>query len=139
MAAVRTTARITGALTRLTGRSMTRSFLGGSGDGYLPEPYGISGSSFSTTAAAAEESPERMFGLLKDYEDYRRAMYGGLTHKALLVDAVGTLVIPSQPMAQVGFSLCLTFRAHILCINTNLTLFLFCSFDFVLLFIYFSS
>nr|GMC81985.1 haloacid dehalogenase-like hydrolase domain-containing protein 3 [Ipomoea batatas] len=101
MAAARTTARITGALTRLTRRSMTRSFLGGSGDGYLPEPYGISGSSFSTTAAAAEESPERMFGLLKDYEDYRRAMYGGLTHKALLVDAVGTLVIPSQPMAQI--------------------------------------
>ncbi|GFY98153.1 haloacid dehalogenase-like hydrolase (HAD) superfamily protein [Actinidia rufa] len=37
---------------------------------------------------------------LKDYEDYRRALYGGMTHKALLVDAVGTLVVPSQPMAQ---------------------------------------
>lgn len=41
---------------------------------------------------------------LKDYEEYRRALYGGITHKALLVDAVGTLVIPSQPMAQVGFA-----------------------------------
>lgn len=112
--AARTTARITGALTRLTRRSITQRFVGGSADGHLPESYGISGSSFSTTAAAAEESPDRMFGLLKDYEDYRRAMYGGLTHKALLVDAVGTLVVPSQPMAQVGFSLYLTFRAHIM-------------------------
>lgn len=40
-------------------------------------------------------------GLVKDYEDYRRNLYGGLTHKALLVDAVGTLVVPSQPMAQI--------------------------------------
>lgn len=38
----------------------------------------------------------------KGYEEYRRALYGGnITHKALLVDAVGTLVIPSQPMARV--------------------------------------
>ncbi|PHT71450.1 hypothetical protein T459_26554 [Capsicum annuum] len=38
---------------------------------------------------------------VKEYEEYRRSLYGGLTHKALLVDAVGTLVIPSQPMAQI--------------------------------------
>ncbi|GAB2295598.1 hypothetical protein Dimus_029757 [Dionaea muscipula] len=39
---------------------------------------------------------------LKDYEDYRRSLYGsGITHKALLVDAVGTLVVPSQPTAQI--------------------------------------
>lgn len=49
-----------------------------------------------------------MMGLVKDYEDYRRSLYGGLTHKALLVDAVGTLVVPSQPMAQVFRFLVLT-------------------------------
>jgi REG-2-like HAD superfamily hydrolase len=37
----------------------------------------------------------------KDYLDYRRSRYGEITHKALLVDAVGTLLIPSQPMAQI--------------------------------------
>lgn len=44
-----------------------------------------------------------MFGL-KDYEDYRRSLYGEITHKALLVDAAGTLLLPSQPMAQVSLS-----------------------------------
>lgn len=71
-------------------------------------------SPFSTSAAAAAAEPReahlgtassgvetRLFGMLKEYEDYRRALYGGLTHKALLVDAVGTLVVPSQPMAQI--------------------------------------
>ncbi|XP_055808722.1 uncharacterized protein LOC129877259 [Solanum dulcamara] len=65
-------------------------------------------SSFSTATASVEAPPSaeglggsRLFGLVKEYEDYRRALYGGLTHKALLVDAVGTLVIPSQPMAQI--------------------------------------
>ncbi|KAK8593611.1 hypothetical protein V6N13_042820 [Hibiscus sabdariffa] len=38
---------------------------------------------------------------VKDYEDYRRSLYGQITHKALLVDAVGTLLAPSQPMAQI--------------------------------------
>lgn len=42
-----------------------------------------------------------ILGVLKDYEEYRRSLYGEITHKALLVDAVGTLVVPSQPMAQV--------------------------------------
>ncbi|KAG0477133.1 hypothetical protein HPP92_013974 [Vanilla planifolia] len=37
----------------------------------------------------------------KEYLDYRRSLYGDITHKALLVDAVGTLFVPSQPMAQV--------------------------------------
>lgn len=69
--------------------------------------------SFSSSAGLAAESPPppppealsgpRILGLDKEYEDYRRNLYGGLTHKALLVDAVGTLVIPSQPMAQVFF------------------------------------
>ncbi|CAL9079439.1 haloacid dehalogenase-like hydrolase [Musa troglodytarum] len=36
-----------------------------------------------------------------EYLEYRRSLYGEITHKALLVDAVGTLVVPSQPMAQI--------------------------------------
>ncbi|CAN0910252.1 hypothetical protein LINGRAHAP2_LOCUS26193 [Linum grandiflorum] len=52
----------------------------------------------ATATATATES----CGGVKDYEDYRRSLYGGdITHKALLVDAVGTLVVPSQPMAQI--------------------------------------
>lgn len=39
---------------------------------------------------------------LKDYEDYRKSLYGGnITHKALFVDAVGTLLVPAQPTAQI--------------------------------------
>ncbi|KAJ8760147.1 hypothetical protein K2173_011003 [Erythroxylum novogranatense] len=66
---------------------------------------------FSSSAAAAVAEPEvvmggsRGVGLeilgVKDYEEYRRSLYGDITHKALLVDAVGTLVVPSQPMAQI--------------------------------------
>nr|CAD1833447.1 unnamed protein product [Ananas comosus var. bracteatus] len=37
----------------------------------------------------------------KEYEEYRRSIYGEITHKALLVDAVGTLLEPAQPMAQI--------------------------------------
>lgn len=51
----------------------------------------ISSRSYSTEAAA----------VAKDYEEYRRSLYGEITHKAVLVDAVGTLVVPSQPMAQI--------------------------------------
>ncbi|GFP80822.1 haloacid dehalogenase-like hydrolase domain-containing protein 3 [Phtheirospermum japonicum] len=64
--------------------------------------------SFSSSAAVASEPPPpevlsgpRMLDMVKEYVDYRRSLYGGLTHKALLVDAVGTLVVPSQPMAQI--------------------------------------
>lgn len=70
---------------------------------FLVDPFGVSGRSFSSSVAASQEADlvgSRLFGL-KDYEDYRRALYGGITHKALLVDAVGTLVVPSQPMAQI--------------------------------------
>ncbi|KAJ8770351.1 hypothetical protein K2173_014962 [Erythroxylum novogranatense] len=66
---------------------------------------------FSSSAAAAIVRQDvvvggsRGVGLeilgVKDYEDYRRSLYGDITHKALLVDAVGTLVVPSQPMAQI--------------------------------------
>lgn len=37
----------------------------------------------------------------REYYDYRRAMYGDITHKAILVDAAGTLLAPTEPMAQV--------------------------------------
>ncbi|KAK8943075.1 hypothetical protein KSP39_PZI008989 [Platanthera zijinensis] len=37
----------------------------------------------------------------REYLEYRMARYGDITHKALLVDAVGTLLVPSQPMAQI--------------------------------------
>ncbi|KAL2226029.1 haloacid dehalogenase-like hydrolase domain-containing protein 3 [Sesamum indicum] len=76
--------------------------------------FGPGSQSFSSSAAVAVEPPpppsapqadglsgSRILGLIKEYEDYRRNLYGGLTHKALLVDAVGTLVVPSQPMAQI--------------------------------------
>ncbi|KAJ7521373.1 hypothetical protein O6H91_19G050900 [Diphasiastrum complanatum] len=37
----------------------------------------------------------------EDYDEFRRAINGGLTHKALLVDAAGTLLVPSQPAAKI--------------------------------------
>lgn len=43
-------------------------------------------------------------GATKEYYDYRRSLYGDVTHKGLLVDAVGTLLVPSQPTAQVRSS-----------------------------------
>ncbi|CAN6444060.1 unnamed protein product [Victoria cruziana] len=38
---------------------------------------------------------------LKDYFDYRKSVYGEVTHRALLVDVVGTLIVPAQPTAQI--------------------------------------
>lgn len=96
--------RITRALCNLPHKPKLQVVLGNGPDGIWVDPIGSPVSSFSTSAAVqspVEESPSRLFGLVKEYEDYRRALYGGLTHKALLVDAVGTLVIPSQPMAQI--------------------------------------
>ncbi|KAI6696908.1 hypothetical protein NL676_017027 [Syzygium grande] len=81
-----------------------------------PPPNGLASRSDSArsasglaAAAVAPSEPEmvgsRSLGMeifgVKEYEDYRRSLYGGITHKALLVDAVGTLVVPSQPMAQI--------------------------------------
>ncbi|KAJ0098597.1 hypothetical protein Patl1_20897 [Pistacia atlantica] len=57
----------------------------------------------SSSAAASKEAIGvglDIFGV-KDYEDYRRSLYGEISHKALLVDAVGTLLVPSQPMAKI--------------------------------------
>ncbi|KFK36972.1 hypothetical protein AALP_AA4G196200 [Arabis alpina] len=31
------------------------------------------------------------------YKDYRRSLYGEFTYKGLLVDVVGTLLVPAQP------------------------------------------
>ncbi|XP_073157389.1 uncharacterized protein [Henckelia pumila] len=75
-------------------------------------PWEARSSSFSTSAAVAVDlrplpppaevlNGSRILGLVKEYEDYRRNLYNGLTHKALFVDAVGTLVVPAQPMAQI--------------------------------------
>uniref|UniRef100_A0A453D8P2 Uncharacterized protein n=1 Tax=Aegilops tauschii subsp. strangulata TaxID=200361 RepID=A0A453D8P2_AEGTS len=36
----------------------------------------------------------------REYYEYRRAIYGDITHKAILVDAAGTLLAPTEPMAQ---------------------------------------
>ncbi|KAK1294041.1 hypothetical protein QJS10_CPA16g01054 [Acorus calamus] len=60
--------------------------------------------SSAAAAPAAEEGPRRLgLGLLgtKDYDEYRREVYGEITHRALFVDAVGTLFVPSQPTAQI--------------------------------------
>ncbi|KAG8063331.1 hypothetical protein GUJ93_ZPchr0003g18272 [Zizania palustris] len=59
------------------------------------------------TVAEAEAEAEREGGArwelsaAREYYDYRKSIYGGVTHRALLVDAVGTLVVPAQPTAQV--------------------------------------
>ncbi|KAF7148993.1 hypothetical protein RHSIM_Rhsim03G0102000 [Rhododendron simsii] len=61
---------------------------------FLVYRFGVSGGSFYSSAAVPVESDlmgSTLFGL-KDYEDYRRALYGGISHKALMVDAVGTLI-----------------------------------------------
>ncbi|EOA27573.1 hypothetical protein CARUB_v10023710mg, partial [Capsella rubella] len=61
-------------------------------------------SASSSSAVVAEDDSGGVYGLgsvLKEYEDYRRSLYGEITHKALLVDAVGTLLVPAQPTAQI--------------------------------------
>lgn len=62
-----------------------------------------SGSSFNGLAKYSTSASTAV----KDYEDYRKSLYGDISHRALLVDAVGTLVVPSQPMAQVLTCVCL--------------------------------
>ncbi|KAL0896587.1 hypothetical protein Bca101_080548 [Brassica carinata] len=61
-------------------------------------------SASSSVAVADDEESGGIYGLggvLKEYEDYRRSLYGEFTHRALLVDAVGTLLVPAQPTAQI--------------------------------------
>lgn len=71
---------------------------------------------WSTAVAAVEPGPVGLGMLgLKDYEDYRRSLYGEITHKALLVDAAGTLLVPSQPMAQVSRPFSLSYTHPLTC------------------------
>ncbi|KQK21636.1 hypothetical protein BRADI_1g62090v3 [Brachypodium distachyon] len=57
----------------------------------------------ATSAAEAERERGAMWELsaAREYYDYRKSIYGDVTHRALLVDAVGTLLVPAQPTAQV--------------------------------------
>ncbi|WVZ56967.1 hypothetical protein U9M48_007424, partial [Paspalum notatum var. saurae] len=61
----------------------------------------------STAEAARERGKEKEEGTgwelsaAREYYDYRKSIYGDVTHRALLVDAVGTLLVPAQPTAQV--------------------------------------
>jgi len=55
----------------------------------------------SIASTSTTETKEMSGGGEQEWYKYRRSLYGGLTHKALLVDAVGTLVLPSQPAAQI--------------------------------------
>ncbi|KMT15140.1 hypothetical protein BVRB_3g062570 [Beta vulgaris subsp. vulgaris] len=56
----------------------------------------------SAPSATTEVGVKSMGFWLKDYEDYRKSLYGGnITHKALFVDAVGTLLVPAQSTAQI--------------------------------------
>ncbi|KAF8721004.1 hypothetical protein HU200_023415 [Digitaria exilis] len=48
-----------------------------------------------------EERGRWELSVAREYYDYRKSIYGDVTHRALLVDAVGTLVVPAQPTAQV--------------------------------------
>ena len=78
--------------------------------------FGKVGAMRSSSTAVVESRPVGLGVLgLKDYEDYRRSLYGEITHKALLVDAAGTLLVPSQPMAQVPLSLSLSLSDMFLC------------------------
>ena len=84
----------------------------------------------STSAAPVESRPVGLGMLgLKDYEDYRRSLYGEITHKALLVDAAGTLLVPSQPMAQVCLSLSHS-QTHVLYVCRDALAFFFHVWDF---------
>ncbi|KAF5938280.1 hypothetical protein HYC85_025786 [Camellia sinensis] len=86
-----TKSKISNLLSILTATNKTpslasASYSNGAARKFRVNPFGVLGRSLSSSS-------------LKDYEEYRKALYGGITHKALLVDAVGTLVLPSQPMA----------------------------------------
>ncbi|KAL6987274.1 hypothetical protein U1Q18_013024 [Sarracenia purpurea var. burkii] len=107
MVVMATRAKIRKALSSFAHNTLTSSSgyscSNGGSDRFRGGPFGGFRRSFSASTAAPLESEgvdSRLLGL-KDYEEYRRALCGGITHKALLVDAVGTLVVPSQPMAQI--------------------------------------
>lgn len=61
-----------------------------------------------TSSAASEKGRDKEeegsgweLSAAREYYDYRKSIYGDVTHRALLVDAVGTLLVPAQPTAQV--------------------------------------
>ncbi|CAN6185570.1 unnamed protein product [Urochloa humidicola] len=60
------------------------------------------GASAAAAAAAVAAGVARWEPMgAREYYDYRRAIYGDITHKAIFVDAAGTLLAPTEPMAQV--------------------------------------
>lgn len=70
--------------------------------------YSTASAAATAPAADARRGDLGLWGVDKEYEEYRKSVYGGdVNYKALLVDAVGTLVVPSQPMAQVVLYFCL--------------------------------
>ncbi|KAK8632977.1 hypothetical protein V6N13_013833 [Hibiscus sabdariffa] len=96
-------------LRRFLNRTLKPGFIGGSNsnDSTRPAapPFCRDFSSSSSSSAAAVANRREPMGFepvgLKEYLDYRRSLYGEITHKAVLVDAAGTLLAPSQPMAQI--------------------------------------
>ena len=65
-------------------------------------PLGTAAAAAEVTADAAAAGVARWEPMgAREYYDYRRAIYGDITHKAILVDAAGTLLAPTEPMAQV--------------------------------------
>ncbi|XP_057547670.1 uncharacterized protein LOC130826139 isoform X2 [Amaranthus tricolor] len=63
----------------------------------------ITQKTYSELISAAVSDPEMGNGFWsKDYEDYRKSLYGGnITHKALFVDAVGTVLVPAQSTSKI--------------------------------------
>ncbi|XBI44414.1 hypothetical protein VPH35_109049 [Triticum aestivum] len=65
----------------------------------------------SSVPAVVAEAPEAVVGAggarwelmgAWEYYDYRRAIYDDITDKAILVDATGIILAPTESMAQVG-------------------------------------
>ncbi|KAF7819102.1 haloacid dehalogenase-like hydrolase domain-containing protein 3 [Senna tora] len=103
MAARTNLARVLTTLAARTPISESQSFCSNPFDAF--RKFSRSHSSVAVAAQQSEMMDSEYMGLemggLKDYQDYRRSLYGQITHKAVLVDAVGTLVLPSQPMAEI--------------------------------------
>ncbi|KAL4377531.1 hypothetical protein GQ457_02G040420 [Hibiscus cannabinus] len=97
-------------LRRFLNRTLSPGFIGGSNSNGSTRPAATAAPLFcrdfsSSSSAAAVANRREPMGFepvgLKEYLDYRRSIYGEITHKAVLVDAAGTLLAPSQPMAQI--------------------------------------
>ncbi|XP_039024884.1 uncharacterized protein LOC120158011 [Hibiscus syriacus] len=93
-------------LRKFLNRAPRPGFIGSDFNGHTRPPTPTFSRDFSSSSSAAEVAPRRdPMGFesvgMKEYLDYRRSLYGEITHKAVLVDAAGTLLAPSQPMAQI--------------------------------------